>query len=64
MPYKLKPTQEESLKVFGSPLIGFFHNGKLTAITVRITDYKSLDQASIVNEENVKSLHPMAYLPK
>lgn len=43
---------DEILTSFGSPLIGFFRNGRLTAITIAVTDYKVLDQALMVDVKN------------
>jgi len=40
--------------LYASPLLGFFRNGRLTAITIGVTDYETLDQALIMNAEYVK----------
>jgi len=47
-------TWDEILVIYGSPLIGFFHQGRLAAITVGITNNESLDKALAVNDEDVK----------
>jgi hypothetical protein len=47
-------TYDEILIRYGSPLIGFFHNDRLTAITVGVTINETLDKALIVNDEGVK----------
>jgi len=50
----LNLTWDDLLMIYDSPLVGFFHNGKLTAISIGITDYKILDQAFLVKDEKVK----------
>jgi len=45
-------TWEEIYLFRASPLIGFFRNGKLTAITVAVTDRNVLDQALLVDIED------------
>jgi len=44
-----KLSWKEIMIIYASPLIGVFRNGELTAITIGITDYKTLDQASTIN---------------
>lgn len=39
---------------FTSPLIGFFHNGRLSAITIGLTSHEILDQALAVEPEQVE----------
>ena len=47
-------TLDEVWKGYASPLMGFFSNGRLSAITVGITDDDALDQAIRSNSEHVK----------
>ena len=51
-------TWDEILTAYGSPLIGFFRNERLTAITIGIIHHEILDQALMVNDENVKVFTP------
>ncbi len=54
-PCKLKLlTQDELLTTYGSPLVGIFHNDRLTAIIIGITPYETLDEALMMHDEDVK----------
>jgi cytochrome c biogenesis protein CcdA len=46
------------LIAYGSPLIGFFRNERLIAISIGITNYKTLDQVLMVDDENIKVFTP------
>jgi len=45
--------------MYASPLVGFFQDGKIVSITVAITDYEILDQASAIDiSDSVKIFTP------
>lgn len=54
-------TWEQIYLSYCSPLIGFFRNGRLTAITIAITDYNVLDQALMVDDKDCVKVFTFPY---